>query len=393
MAMIPYLRARLLRKPVPSLAVLLCAAVLTFSLCALQASNDAAQARYEELYRTLPVGVNVTNLSGTKSDDLAIPGWVLELFNGEGLFSLDLDEYVTDLQVRLRYPIMSGPGSTLIGVSSLSIARELAQEHNGAVTWLDGYDEAVLATEEAVCIISEQVAGEMEEAELLFSYSRDPLSPPTTYSCTLKIVGTYVSDKGSTMVFCPLAVAEQVYRGLEADREIDAISARVIDNQKLPEFRKFAGYWFADPNPTGAKTEWDFAGYQYYPYALDTDDSLLRAAESTLENSLFVNGLCTWLIFGLSAGAGFFISFLMIRQRKREIALMRTMGTGQGSILLGLLAEQMILVVLGITLGGCWFRWQPMERLVFFGMVYLAGLLIALAVFLRSNLILAIKEE
>lgn len=393
MAMISYLKARLLRRPTPALAVLLFAAALTVSLCALQASNDAAEARYEELYRTLPVEVNVTNLAGTKSDDLAIPGWVLELFNGEGLFTMDLDEYVTDLQVRLRYPIMSGPGSTLIGISSLRIAPELAQENNGAVTWFPGYDESIFITEETVCIVSEQVAQQIQEAELSFIYSPDPLSPPNEHSCTLKIVGTYVSDSGSSMVFCPLAVAEEVFQGLAADREIDAISARVIDNRKLDQFRLFAASWFAEPNPTGTKTEWDFAGYKYYPYALDIDDSLLKAAENTLENSLFINGLCTWLIFGLSAGAGFFISFLMIRQRKREIALMRTMGTGQGSIFLGLLAEQMILVVLGITLGGCWFRWQPMERLTIFGGVYLAGLVTALAVFLRNNLILAIKEE
>lgn len=391
--MFSYLFARLRRSPIPALAVLMFAAVLSFSLCALQASNRAAEERYEELYRTLPVEVNVTNLAGTKTDDLAIPGWVLELFNGEGLFTLDLDEFVTDLQVKLCRPIMSGPGSTLIGLSSLGIADELAQENNGEVSWFDGYDESILAAAEAVCIVSEQVAREMEEVELSFSYAPDALSPTRTYSCTLKIVGTYVSDKGSAMIFCPLAIAEEVFAGLGADREIDAISARVKDNRALDKFRSYAGFWFAEPNPTGAKTEWGFAGYKYYPYALDIDDSLLRAAENTLENSLFINGLCTWLIFGLSAGAGFFISFLMIRQRKREIALMRTLGTGQGSIFLGLLAEQSVLVALGIGIGGAWFRWHPVERLEIFGLVYFAGLLTALVVFLRNNLLLAIKEE
>lgn len=393
MAMISYLNARLRRRPIPALAVLVFAAVLAFSLCALEASNEAAEARYEELYRTLPVEVKVTNLAGTKQDDLAIPGWVFELFNGEGLFTLDLDKYVTDVQVRLRQPIMAGPGSTLVGLSSLGIAPELSQENNGAVTWYPGFDESVFTTEEPVCIVSEQVAEEMKECELSFSYATDPLSPPNTYSCTLKIVGTYVSDSGSTMIFCPLAIAEEVFLGLAADREIDAISARVIDNRKLEDFRKIAGYWFAEPNPTGAKTEWNFAGYKYYPYALDIDDSLLRAAENTLENSLFINGLCTWLIFGLSAGAGFFISFLMIRQRKREIALMRTLGTGQGTIFFGLLAEQVFLVVLGIGIGGAWFQWEPVNRLSIFAAVYFAGLVTALVVFLRNNLILAIKED
>lgn len=72
----------------------------------------------------------------------------------------------------------------------------------------------------------------------------------------------------------------------------------------------------------------------------------------------------------------------MIRQRKRKITLMRTMGTAQGSIFLTLLAEQMLLVVLGIGLGGCWFRRQPEELLVIFGIVYLVGLEVALLVFI-----------
>lgn len=393
MAMISYLRARLRRRPVPSLAVLLFAAVLAFSLCALQNANEAAQERYEELYQTLPVKVSVTNLAGTKSDDLAIPGWIYELFTGDGLFTLNLNGFVTDLQARLRQSIAFGPGATLIGVSSLDIAHELSQENNGAVNWYPGYDPSVFGSEENVCIVPEAVAREMEEAELSFSHSTDALSPPRQYSCTLKIVGSYVSDMGNSMIFCPLSVTEDVFRGLGRDREIDAVSAMVKDNRKLDEFRKIAGFWFAEPNPTGAKTEWNYAGYQYYPYALDIDDSLLRTAAQSLENSLFINGLCTWLIFGLSAGAGFFISFLMVRQRKREIALMRTMGTAQGSIFLTLLAEHMLLVVLGITLGGVWFRWQPEDRLVTFGIVYLVGLVTALAVFLRNNLLLAIKEE
>lgn len=389
--MLSYLIKRNLRRPLSGLLVILFGLIMTLSLCALQTANEAAQARYDQMYDSIPVEVSVTNLSGTRSDNLEIPGWVMGLFDGEGVFTLDLADFVTDLQVKLRLPITEGPAHTLIGISSLEIASELSQEQNGSVIWRDGYDESILQSGDMVCIVPESLS-ERNKIRLVFQHKLDS-GEFREYECGLTVVGTYVSDKGEGMLFCPLEVTEIIHQKLGQDRQIDAIRGRLKNNRDLAAFEKQAGYWFASPNPTGAKTPWNFGGYAYYPYALDVDDSLLKAAALSLENSLFINGVCTWLILVISAGAGFFISFLMIRQRKREIALMRTLGTGTGSILAGILVEQTALLLVGAVLGGVWFGWNPKERIGLFCGVYFAGLISALAVFLKNNLLRAIKED
>lgn len=74
---------RLKRAPVPAIAVLLFAAVVSVIICALQASNEAEVRNYEAAYQSVPVTVTVTEPSGINSDTLSISSWVLDLFTGE----------------------------------------------------------------------------------------------------------------------------------------------------------------------------------------------------------------------------------------------------------------------------------------------------------------------
>ena len=82
----------------------------------------------------------------------------------------------------------------------------------------------------------------------------------------------------------------------------------------------------------------------------------------------------------------------MIRQRKREISLMRTLGTPNWKILLEFAAEQLLCLLAGTIVGGLFFLWQPIQRLGLFVLVYALGLCAALVIFLNSNLLTNLKE-
>ena len=99
------------------------------------------------------------------------------------------------------------------------------------------------------------------------------------------------------------------------------------------------------------------------------------------------------IVFILSAGAGFLTGFLIIRARKREIALMRTIGNSQISIFGEFSLEQLACVVAGIILGGGYSLWQPIGQLLIFGCIFYLGLAVSLAVFLNKNLLTTIKED
>ena len=171
------------------------------------------------------------------------------------------------------------------------------------------------------------------------------------------------------------------------------LSATLKDNNHLDEVRELSQEWFVEPNLLGHRTPWDQHDCSFYPYALDIDDSLLARAEATLRGNIAMNQMAALLVFLLSAGAGFLIGFLMIRQRKREISLMRTLGTRNWAIYMGFMVEQMLCVIIGTAIGGAAFGWQPLERLLIFVCVYFVSLTLALIIFLRRNLLATMKED
>ena len=167
------------------------------------------------------------------------------------------------------------------------------------------------------------------------------------------------------------------------------------NNDDLESLRTESKKWFAEPNPLGEKTpyEGNELYYDYYPFALNINDELLQRATTTLQTSITTNRICTVIVLCLSAAAGFLIGFLMVRNRKKEIALMRTMGTPNRSIYWGFTLEQMLCVILGIVLGGSYNGWHPADRLGILAAIYFVGLTVALQIFLHKNLLTTIKED
>lgn len=208
---------------------------------------------------------------------------------------------------------------------------------------------------------------------------------PGDYSGTMQVAGVYTGGDQKT-VYCAWLTLMGIWDEMGQMETATAIQATLRNNDQVSALRQAAAAAeFAEPDPNADPTDLHLA--------LDIDDSKLRQADLTLRNSLRVNALSAMLVFVLSAGAGFLIGFLMIRSRKREISLMRTMGTPNRHIYLSFAAEQMLCVVAGIVLGSFTHGSQPPQQLVVFGSVYFIGLSAALLIFLRKNLLTSIKEE
>ena len=387
-----------LRRPVYSLAIALFAMVLTVVLCFLHRSAQEELRSFEVTYASVPVTFRVTDLDGAKPDD-AIPGWIADLFTERGMMP-NLSPYVGQLYARLSlsgtYEDAEGmtQSAFLAGIGSLYVAEELTENWGGQTYWFEGYDESVLTTEELVCLVPQSMQ-EVQQVELHFSYTYSPgdhQSVTNEASRTLKVVGYYV-DKGNSSFYCPYSTMTQLCAQLGASKDIEEVCAVLNDNKALPQLREAAAEWFAEPNPAGEPTPWGRFDYEYYFYAMDIDDYMLRNLETNMKDSMQLNQLAAMVVFVLSAGAGFLTGFLVIRARKREIAIMRTMGTSHPAIFLELALEQMLCVAAGIVLGGAPFLWQPVQRLALFAGIYFVGLGIALVIFLCKNLLTTIKED
>ncbi|MBQ8556965.1 MAG: hypothetical protein IJ438_14000 [Clostridia bacterium] len=398
---------RMKRAPLPMLGVLLFAGILAAVLCGLHASNEKERQSYDEVYHTIPVTLTVTNLQGTSRDNLRMPAWVAEVFTDKYMLG-SLYHYASDLRLKstLSTSTLNGRAAQLkvIGLTSAEIVPALTKEGGGIVQWRDGYDEGSLSSEEALCIIpdgflaAQNLPEDTSAITCTFQRIEHPLSIDAepiiyTYEQIFTIAGTYVS-RDNDVLYCPYAAVAAAYAGLQQEVVIDALSATLSSNELLDALRTDMSAWFAVPSATGEMTQWDTTMYyNSYPYALDINDSILERTTTTLENSLLVNNICTVLIFVIAACAGFFLGFLIVRQRGKEIALMRTMGTPNPAIYTGFVVEQMLSVTLGAFIGGAYFLWQPLERLLLFIGVYFVGLTAALVIFLNKNLMTTIKED
>lgn len=395
---------RNLRQPLFSLAVILFATALAVVLCQLHQSEAEEMRSFEETYASVPVVFSIVELDGTKPS--YIKGWVADLFTDRGM-TPNLAPFVKELHTRVSYPgefqytatdsngnvVTKTSSAPVTGITSTYVAEELTPGWGGKIYWHDGYDESVLQTEETVCLVPEFMQNEKTlKVEFETVVIIDGVERIRNHTVNYRVVGYYV-DPGNSKLYCPYAVMRMVHARLAVSKEIEEQSAVLNDNDALDQLYEAAADWFAKPNPAGEKTEWGKYYYTYYLYALDIDDTMLRNLESNMRNSMRLNTLASAVVFALSAGAGFLTGFLVIRSRKREIALMRTMGTSQVSIYFELASEQLVCIAFGLLLGGSYSLWAPMNRLMIFGCIYYIGLTMALVIFLRKNLLTTIKEE
>ncbi len=209
----------------------------------------------------------------------------------------------------------------------------------------------------------------------------------------MKIAGTHNLNDG--LIYCPFYTLSKIRSSINAFTNIDAAHAYAADNYKLDELREVAYEWFAKPNASGVKTQTDkkLAGLSYFPSAILIDDSKLDTAAVAMENSIKINTMCSYVVLGLSAVAGFFVGFLAIRSRKREITLMRSLGNSGLSIFAGCCAEQLLCLIIGTAIGGAAFMWRPLEHIGLFMGIYFIGTIISLVIFISRNLLQGQKED
>ena len=415
--MIRNILRRNLRQPLLGLAVLLFAAVLTVVLCYLHKANQEELRSYEETYASVPVFFKVVDLDGSKPKvSKGIDGLAVELFQKDWMIP-DLKSYIEQSHVRVslegNYWVNESFGDpeldklalkirrqqTTVGISSTWVAEELTEGWGGRIYWQEGYDESILLTGEFVCLVPESMK-DMETFHAEYSYSYWPtgivgdIGGPITKKTehVFQVVGYYI-DPGNKCIYCPYETAAKIHAEIGKPKKIEEIGAILTDNNLLPQLREDAAQWFAVPNALGEQTPWGKYGFEYFLFALDIDDSMLVSLEANMKNSLRLNKLAAAVVFALSAGAGFLTGFLVIRSRKREIGLMRTLGTSNVAVGLEFAVEQILLVLAGILLGGSYSWWEPLEQLGLFAAIYIAGLTAALLIFIKSNLLSTMKEE
>lgn len=392
--MLRYAWIRIQRKPLIFVAISLFTSIIALTLCGLHSGNDAALEQYNDIYYKIDVRCTVTNLAGDQSDRLNIRTGTISRFTGTSPYvPTDLSDLLEDVQIKGSMEIVWNQETyTLTGITATDIEPKLWPENGCTIFWNENADQSIFASSEMACIIPQALLKELQEAELSTDefplYISSVYPQESGYDASLTILGTYHGTNEKT-IYCPWETYVLILNAMGQSETAEAMYATLRNNNDLPLLREVASRYFAQPDPHDAGVEMEGDHY----LALDINDSQLSQARTNLENSMIVNRVAAALVLALSAAAGAFIGFLMIRNRKKEISLMRTMGTPNSRIFIGFVTEQLVFVLVGAIVGGSKFLWNPASWLVLFVCVYFTGLSAALLVMLSKKLLTIIKED
>lgn len=384
--MLQFVCKRMLRRPVIGVAVFLFAVALAVVLCILNNAETQTQAHYETLRQEIKVTCTLTSLTGASSDYLNISNWQIGLFTGEYIdASKSLSHFVTDVQIRGRQELDGELSKySLTGITSPVIAKQLWPENGCQIQWAEGYSAQFFSGNEMACILPQALAEDYAEGTLPLVLIPN-MAGGTVLETTLVIVGTYQGGDG-LQIYCPWNTLRALWNAMGQPERAEALQATLLHNDDAQLFRQTSLAYFQIPDPNAVDAD-------SLDLALDIDDSKLQEVDLSLQNSMRINRLCALAVSLFSAIAGFLIGFLIVRSSKKEIILMRTMGTPNRAIFFGFAFEQMLCVASGIALGGSYNGWHPADRLGILAVVYFAGLTAALLIFLHKNLLATVKEE
>ncbi len=403
----PYMLQRIKRQPAAAIVFFSLNFVAALLLCVLHNSSIRLNTQIEEVYKNAVITCEVSNLTGTQTEDLNLNEGIIRLFMGDSsvpnsqgvhyypdgtreLFRSYLSSVSAKVSIRGEY---LGDTVNLVGLTDMDAERALREEYGARITWEEPFDAAVFSQEEAYCLIPVSMLSTVPETriiELTFYTEEQPVTKE------LRVVGTHnaLEDR----IYCPWSITTQINQEIDGWIHADSISAVIRDSKTIPEFwEKAASHYFAEPNAKGGPTPGEGSPVnKYFPYALLINDVVLKETVSGLQKNLFLFRLCTAAILALSLILGLVAGFLIVRQRVKALALQRILGQSNGTIFAQTWLELTAVTALGIIAGALasgMLRNLPWEALLASLVFYMLGITIAIFSILRTDLIRSIKED
>ena len=196
----------------------------------------------ESAYAVIPVTVVVSNLTGTKTDDLKITDYIINYFlsdkyaYGGELQEKAFSSYVKDVCLKASVYYSQGTGFSsrqkLIGITSVDAASELAPVSGNSITYFEGYDESIFTSNKAACLVSTAAAEELSQdtdnnGNVILTVQMSPAATgEAATQISLEIAGTYSSE--SQTIYCPFSCVAAVQTELDGKITGDSLSLSLI---------------------------------------------------------------------------------------------------------------------------------------------------------------------
>ena len=397
------------RSTLRTLAVLLLCLTVAMFFGQLTNSLQSYEDQLEALRQNTVLTGHATDLHGQKLDGLMVSTKSVDSFVNSGLLeSYSLSRNVCNLrfvgvparadgtEYELAPPVYPTKVETLMGqmatepmwqrCTSVSGNSQFYYASPTSLQWLEGYSEESFLSGELCCALPQPLAEQYgvalgDTCRFLFViWNRIDYVIDTV---DLKVVAIYQSATDSRTILSPIA--------------IHAIPARMSSAGSVwlssGSFNSFV-FTLKDTDSLGqARKELAGAGFNYVrsgkrtgSYVVIDDEVFLSTAHGMERQIKYVRALytCLYIIAGILCLA---LSWLLTALRKKELALMRALGTQPWRITANLHFEQSALCAVGLGLGlGLWrllgkpfTKLQLLLTLAFFGIWSLTTLICVLA--------------
>lgn len=203
------------------------------------------------------------------------------------------------------------------------------------IIWQEGYDITALEGDARVCLAPRSLELELGETVIL------PLGGEyRKLHMELTVVGLYGKEYRSAdeldVYYCPLTAMEDFLR--ENQQEI-TYNILEMELQKLDRLGDF-------------KTQMTELGLEKGSARLTVNDALLQQVTAKFRQHIRLLNTLLPVLLTIVAGIGFGLSFLLLRGRKREAAVLRSLGTRRMQVFGMFLSETALQALLGTLLGG-----------------------------------------
>ena len=221
-------------------------------------------------------------------------------------------------------------GKTVLRGVSQPSADPFLEEVLSFCTWMDGYDAGLFQQAEAVCVVSANSGLELGDLQECFLEDKENL-------LQMKIVGVYdIPDAGDiSTIFCSLPWLEHACLEQDVPMKYCELDMELTNLRKLEVFKMQMRELGMDSGSTH----------------LVINDALLREVTSQLNRQIRLLESVLPILLALVAGIGFGLSYLLLRGRKREGAVMRSLGMKRTQVFSVLLIENLLQAILGSLLG------------------------------------------
>ncbi|MDO4565095.1 MAG: hypothetical protein Q4C04_05725 [Clostridia bacterium] len=322
------------------LAVSALTLVLSIAMGLLFNALLSQQEKLAQLEKEHPVWVHLSDATGAYADGLDIINSFIWIFTRDGYAAdngVSTSEFFSRVCLKLskKIPVTDASGEAserlLLGITHRESVPSLSEDSGTRVEFLEGYSWADFSEDKAVCLLPSDLVPLVEDGAI------ELLVDGTAKSFT-HIGTTYGVSKN---ICVPWAFFINAYNnGLERS---ESLSALVADNTRLAEMKTRMERHFPLKTSVDSRDIFNLAMTVF-------DEPYLQAHKGASQMVRLLRALQPVFV-AFCLGAGLFSGAVLFRTRRREYALLRSVGVAKIPALGLLSAEYIIASLLGGAAG------------------------------------------